>query len=1147
MPRSSILWATVFTFALVTFAASPTKADDVYGRIRGTVTDPSGAVIAGARITATNIDTGISKSVDSTSDGSYEFLQLAAPATYRLTVARVGFQTFEAQNIHLELNQIYVLNPALQVGAVTQKITVEATPAQVETTSMQLGATLASNTVVDLPLNGRNWVQLQATLPGVVAGSDRFGSQPNFASSGSRSQANDFRVNGTDANDITLNNPLIIPSPDAIAEVRVITNTINPEYGRNGGAILNATTKSGTNKFHGDGFEFYRDTSLNTRNFFREDATVFHQNQYGGTVGGPIKKDKSFFFFSYQGTRNRRPQPGESGTAVVFTPAQRNGFFPDLATSTGTSPIPLVGENGNTFPAGTAYSKIFPTGHIPAADINSVSANLLTKYVPLPNLGANIFSFNPTETQTDNQYLFRVDHNFSQKDTVWAYGFINPNNTIDPISFNGGVLPGFGEIDPSRVQHYTLTWNHTFNGSMLNEVRFGYNRFNFKASEPQTKLLPSSLGFTGISPQSPADASAPFISIPTLFSLGFSIFGPQPRISNTYELTDNFSKIVGRHTLKFGFDMRRAQVFNPFLGRNNGLFNFQGGGTFSTHDPGADFLLGIPDSYLQESGNVIDARTQTYYTYAQDQFKLRSNLTLTYGVGWEVDTPIVQLHNGGIDLNCFRPGEQSAVFPTAPVGLVFPGDKGCTSSGYFNHPAHFGPRFGFAYSPGSSGKTSIRGGLGIYYNRPEEELTLENLGAPPFFLASTGIGDVGGSPSFANPFTDISTGKSIPNKFPFTLPQKGSAIDFTQFEPFSINVFDPNTTIPYSMNYSLTVERQLKGDVILSVAYVGLQGRKLTGVYELNPAGQHGANPVCLATPGCNAFNLSSAAPQSFRYPQVNSLGQLIFGSIGQIGTYVNSNYSSLQVSADKHLAHGLQFRAVYTWSHSLDDGSSFEDLGSGFRASDPFNRHNDYGDSIYDARQRFVLSYTYAIPSVRHFNAFERVPSRLTDGWRMTGITTFQSGFPISLFDSSLSSLTCNASFSFYGCADRPDAIAPPKLFDPRTGQFGTGANLVDHLFFSPASFVVPPAGRLGNSGRNFFHGPGINNFDFALFKDTKLTESTRVEFRAEFFNLFNHTQFNPVEQVNGVIGDSSSPSFGRVLGAQSSRVIQLGAKLYF
>jgi hypothetical protein len=261
----------------------------------------------------------------------------------------------------------------------------------------------------------------------------------------------------------------------------------------------------------------------------------------------------------------------------------------------------------------------------------------------------------------------------------------------------------------------------------------------------------------------------------------------------------------------------------------------------------------------------------------------------------------------------------------------------------------------------------------------------------------------------------------------------------------------------------------------------------------------------------------------------------------------VNSNYNALQVSAEKHLSHGLQFRAAYTWSHSLDDGSSFEDLGSGFRASDPFNRHNDYGDSIYDARQRFVLSYTYNIPSVRHFSAFQRIPSRLTDGWRMTGITTFQSGFPISLYDSSDNSDTCNASFTFYGCPDRPNAVAPPMILNPRTGTAATPPNVVSNVYFSPASFPAQSPGVLGNSGRNFFHGPGINNFDFALFKDTRVTESKMLELRFEFFNLFNHTQFNPVEQVNGVIADANAPNFGAVLGALSSRVIQLGAKFYF
>ncbi|HLY61962.1 MAG TPA: carboxypeptidase regulatory-like domain-containing protein [Terriglobia bacterium] len=1151
MHKMQVLKISILGSLIFLFSANLALADELYGKIRGTISDPSGALMAGMKVTATNVDTGISTTVTSASDGSYEFLQLVAPAAYTVSAERAGFKTSHAKNIHLNLNQTYVLAIVMELGEVSQQVNVEASTAQVETTSMQLGATLTSSSVTDLPLNGRNWVTLQTTLPGVVAGSDRFAGNANFSTSGSRTQANSYLVNGTDANDLTLNNPLIIPSPDAIAEVRVITNTINPEYGRNGGAVLNAETKSGTNKFHGDGFEFFRDTSLNTRNYFRNDATVFHQNQYGGTVGGPIKKDKTFFFFSYQGTRNRRPQPGQPGTSTVFTQDQRNGIFSDLATSSGVSPFPLVGENGTTFKAGTPYSTIFPTGHIPAADLNPVSVNLTNKFVPLPNTGTNLFSFNPTETQTTDQYITRIDHNFSNKDSIFGYWFIEPNKTLDPISFLGGDLPGFGETDNQNAQHYTLAWNHTFNGSTLNEVRLGYNRFNFHAVNPTTPVLPSSVGFTGINPQDPQGAGVPFVNLTGFFSLGFSVDGPQPRISNTYQLTDNFSKIVGRHTLKFGFDFRPSQVENPFFFNNNGSFTFAGGGTFSSGDPGADFLLGIPDSYSQSSGGFIDARTKTYYLYAQDQFKFRPNLTLTYGTGWEVDTPLQDKFNGGLAVNCFRPGEQSTVFPTAPAGLVFPGDPGCNSAGGVTTKyGHFAPRIGFAWSPKGSSKTSIHGGYGIYYNRTEEELALENLQAPPFSVSSAGIGDQGGSPSFINPFADINTGNAIPNKFPFTPAKPGSPVNFSLFEPFSLNVFDPNFSVPYSENYNLTVERELPGQMILSVAYVGLVGHKLTSVSEQNPAGSEFGNPICAATPGCNSFNSFATAPQSFRYPQTNANGVLVFGSVGQQGTFVNSNYNSLQVSLDKHLSRGLQFRAAYTYSHSLDNGSSFEDFGSGLRASDPFNRQNDYGDSGFDARNRFVLNYVYDIPSVRRFGAFARVPARLVEGWKISGITTFQSGFPISVYDGGFRSFECDAAFSFYGCFDRPNVVGPVQTLNPRTSSVANqlrGLGSQNSYFFNPNAFALEALGTQGNAGRNFFHGPGIDNTDISLSKDTSITDSTRLELRFELFNAFNHTQFNPVQISGGANGNSNSINFGRILGAQGSRVAQLGAKIYF
>jgi hypothetical protein len=602
-------------------------------------------------------------------------------------------------------------------------------------------------------------------------------------------------VNGTDANDLPLNAPQVILSPDAIGEVNLITNTINPEYGRNGGAILNATTKSGTNGFHGDAFDFYRDTGLNTRNFFSTNKTIFHQHQFGGTIGGPIKKDKAFFFFSYQGTRTRQPESTTDcgtctpGSSTVFTPAERTGNFSADGPFTGTSAFPLVGENGTTFPAGTSYSAIFPTGHIPTVDLNTVAVNLTNKYVPLPNAGTNLYEFNPVRKQSLNQYVSRVDANVRSKDSIFGYWFIEPNARQVTTPFYGGDLPGFGQTSYARTQQYTLSWTHTFGPTTVNEARFGYQRLYYLAVRPANPILPSAVGFTGINPQNATQAGVPYISVTGLFALGFSQFGPQPRVDQTYQVTDNLSKVTGRHTLKFGFQMRRSQVYNPFFSDNNGNFTFGGAGTYTTGLPGADFLLGIPDSYVQSNGGVINARTQTYYTYAQDQLKLRPNLTLTYGVGWQVDTPITDLFNGGVAINALRPGVQSKVFPTAPTGLLYPGDPGINSAGYNTKWAHFSPRFGFAWSPGSSGKTSVRGGFGIYFNRTEEELTLQNLTDPPFSVTSTGIGDALGSPAFATPYTDINTGRSIPNKFPFSAPKPGTPIDFSSlFGPLTLNV-----------------------------------------------------------------------------------------------------------------------------------------------------------------------------------------------------------------------------------------------------------------------------------------------------------------------------------------------------------------------
>ncbi|MGD1156838.1 MAG: carboxypeptidase-like regulatory domain-containing protein [Terriglobia bacterium] len=1174
----------LFIFALLLgfLTATPAKGIEVYGRIRGVVTDPSGAVIAGATVTVTNVATGVSTTVPSGADGYYEAPQLVAPGTYQVVVAATGFKEFQASGIPLHVGQIYVLNVQLEVGALTQRVTVEAAPVQVEKTSMQLGATLTGTQIVDLPLNGRNWVQLQQTLPGVVAAADARG---NYATNGSQPDQNSYLVNGIDSNDLPLNTPLVIPSPDAIAEVQMVTNTINPEYGRNSGAIMNAVTKSGTNQFHGSGFDFYRDTGLDARNFFQPTSVIFHQHQFGGTIGGPIWRHHTFFFFSYQGTRNRSPQAG--GTTTVLTQDQLGGTWgaggvggdcaidQTINPATGEpnetvancphSPSAMVGDANSPCavgspmcPGGTPYGNVydvntgalvatglFSTGTIPTANFNALSTSLLSKFVPPPNSGTE-YDFNPVITGVTDQYMTRIDENISSKDALWGSWLWQRNPTTDTLPFTGANLPGFPEVDQRHIQNYSLTWNHTFGASTLNEARIGYTRFNFGAVLPVDVVDPKSVGFTGITVQDPTKSSWPVIAVTGYFTLGFSTNGPQPRLDQTYQVDDNFTKISGRHTFKMGFDTRRMQVYNPFANSLSGSYIYGGTGKYSTGNAGADFELGIPDSYTQGGGDIINARGREYYFYFQDQFKIRKNLTLTYGTGWQVDTPTIDIYHNNHAMTAFRPGQQSTVFSGAPTGYMFQGDAGVNATGTTKY-GHFGPRFGFAWSPGSSGKWAIRGGYGIYFNRELEEQTLQFLASPPFSLSSTGAAACAGSPGFANPFADVATGAQCPNPFP--VPSSPSSdVDFSPYLPMFLYAVDPNTTVPYSQNFNLTVERQLSENTILTAAYVGALGRKEVILRELNP----GLNPSgCAADPDCvaNRTFQGLANPENFQYDPYTFLG------IGNNQTTGISNYNSLQVVFNHHMSHGLELGSIYSWSHAMDNGSGFENSGFGgggfggygsLRATNPFNQTQyNYGPSEYDATHRFAVSYTYLIPPIHQFDNW--AAKRFVEGWRMSGGTIFQSGFPLDVVDSSFRSLSCWA-YTWTACWDVPDVGSAPQYADPRSSSFTntvtrSGLSANNHYLFDPNTFVRAPIGVQGNAGRNPLRGGGINNFDWALFKDTHITESTRLELRFEFYNLFNHTQFNP----SGVSTNINSSNFGRILAARDPRLIQLAAKFYF
>ena len=1150
--RKSFKWGVVLFSLLCSFTL---HADDLAARIRGTVTDPSSATVPGAEVVATNTETKVSAKLTTTGDGTFQFLSLPV-GTYDVTVSKAGFRTLTTKHIVLQLNEVRELPVSLQLGQPTETVQVEAAPVQVETTVTQMGAVMTGETINDLPLLNRAWISLEQLIPGVVAGSDRFGTSYAYATNGSEAQQNSFLINGADSMDLRLNTPLITPSPDAIGEFNLIDSTINPEYGRNSGAILNAILKSGSNEFHGTAFEFYRDTFLNTHNFFQSTTPIFHQNQFGGVLTGPIVKEKLFFMLSYQDTRNRAPDTNQTTTAVpVFSNAQRSGFFPDIASSTTPSATPLVASNGATMAAGTPYNVLFPTGQIPVADFNPISAMLLNKYIPQATLPGNLFAYNPVQTRDQEQGIARIDYNASAKDTLWGSMFIQHDPVIHSLPFLGSNLPGFGEQDTSWTAHLVGAWTHTINPTTLNEVRLSYVRFNYNNTAPLNPALPSSFGFSGINPEFPSSASMPYIQVTGFFNLGFSPYGPQPVINNTYQLDDNFSKVHGKHTMKFGFDGRRYQVYNPYEAQNSGEFQFGGSGTYSTGDAGADFLLGLPDTYIQSSGGVQDFRTYELYAYAQDSWKIKRNLTLNYGTGYQVDTPLNNKHFNGLDNNCFFPGQQSIIYPTAPLGLLFPGDKGCTTSGYHGHYDHFAPRFGFAYSPdwgrlSGKGKLVIRGGFGIYFNRNEEELGLQQLSAAPFSVTNFGVGNIGGSPSFANPYKDVSTGQLAPNPFPFVPARPGSAVDFSQFEPFSMNTSNPNSTSPYSMNFNLNVQRELPGSMILQIGYVGAQGRHLNIVYEGNPISPAG-QAACAASTAC----IGDRANQHVDYPThaLYAPGN-VFASVGTQATVGVSSYNSMQISLNKRISHGLSFQASYTWSHSIDDTSGYEDSGAApglLRTADPYNLGLSRGDSAFDARQRFVFSYTWAIPSASKYwnNLFAR---EVLDGWKLAGITTLQGGFPITIFDSGFRSLSCDA-LVYYACWDTPNVTGTPTTYNVRnsvlvnTAKNPANTAAKNDYYFNPNAFGLEPIGQLGNEGRNNFHGPGINNTDLSLIKDVKLPkESQKLEMRLETFNTFNHSQFLFSSNVLAY-SDINSSNFGRALSARSGRIVQLGLKFYF
>ena len=1229
----------VLFFLAVAGVVRPALAQTT-GSIRGSVSDPSGLVILGAQITATIEETHVTRLTRTNEAGDYEFPALPV-GQYTLQVAAAGFKTFVQSGIEVTLGHVVVVNPQLALGAVTQVITTQATAPLVETTSTQLGAVMTSRAVTELPLNARDTYQLLQLQPGVQSqtgaglfyGSDNTGS---VSVNGGRGRSNNFMVNGGDANDQFANLPAVQPSPDTIQEFRVLTNTFDAEFGRNSGSVVNVVTKSGTNDFHGDLYEFFRNQVLNARGFFDTARPDFKQNQFGGTLGGPIKKDRTFFFGSYEGRRIR--QGTSSDVVTVPTGAERSGDFsgdqgfnftgmlqddnvanilnsrPGCAAALG-GPVPLPSANGGSVP----YSSVFPSSVIPPACFDPTALDLMNQYVPAANVGSNQYQSVPTSSLRQDQFTAKIDHQINPHQQLYGYYYFTDRSSFQPFSFfqaAGANVPGFGADYTERDQQVNLTHTWVISPTTVNEFRASFFRegqakldapVNTNLVEDSCKTVPASQCFSdpndpslGITPNLGKNVEGvPFITVSGGFVIGNNFEGQLPQFGNTYQFSDNLSRVVGSHTLKFGADVRRQQ-FNQLLYYNvNGNYSFFGGGK---NDPALadangnenllpNYLLGLPDAYSQGSAQLEAVRSSSIYLYAQDSWKMRSNFTVNYGLRWELNTP---LHDRFNRLQTFRPGQATTVYPCQlsaasaqslgvgsgptscnpgdpgasvfPLGLVVPGDKGVPPGLTQTYYKSFAPRIGLAWSPGGSGKTSVRTGFGLFYN-PVEQLVLEQFSGEPPFGGSTSLSE----PLFNTPF-EGQDGSIAPNPFHGILnPTPGQPVDWSLFRPILLyGQFLPRQRSQYAEQYNLTLQRQIGNDIVAQVAYVGSQGHRLLVTRDLNysdaqtcldldtilgagtcapfgedglftvPAGAipsgvtlhlpYGSVPT-VTGPNNPAITLVGLRPYSSPLCQPTTGvgcppdGVPVFSSIFAQDTITNSNYNSLQASLERHFLKGLQLELAYTWSKSFDYGSSFEDI------LNPLDSHRSYSLSQFDARQRLVFSYVWQLP-VPEFHA---VAGKLADGWSLSGIATFQSGFPIRVFSSADQELENSFGFLLPG---EPDLVGRFRSLDPR----GPG-----HLAFDTSVFATPRLGTIGSSPRTLCCGPGIDNVDFALLKDATLSERSRLQFRAEFFNILNHAQFENPSAAPGASGDFASSTFGQVVQARDPRLIQFALKVIF
>jgi hypothetical protein len=1086
---------------LVFLCVGLTRAQFTTARLSGVVSDTSGGVIPGATVIVKEELTGYTQTVTTGAAGEYLFPSLPI-GTYELTASMSGFSKYVQKGIVLAVGQAATQNVRLGVGTVTQQVVVNANAALVTTDSPTVGTLIDQKDVIGLPLNGRDVQQLVFLAPGATDVTSHycaanceggvFPSEQYAKVNGAGANGVNYQMDGVDYNDTYINTNVPFPNPDAIEEFNLLTGNMSANYGNAIGGVVNVVTKSGSNKISGDVFEFLRNNAFDARDYFATLVNPLHQNQFGGSIGGPILKNRLFYFGSYQGTRFSTAQNGQ----IAFVPnaAERSGDFSDLLPGT-----QLVNPN-----TGAPYLN----NNIPVSPI----ATYILSQVPLPNAPDDELNFNGgSDIQTTDEYLGKIDWNVGKHHLSGRYF---QNSYTDPIFVppSSDLLQLRGDAEHLILKNVGIVDIYTISPSFLLNSYFGYNSENGNT----LSSAPFNMAQAGVKMAQPPDlggGNSPVlnVSVGGEFTLPGTPYGVWNRGDQSLREIATWTK--GTNELQFGGEIIRIRLPMGNEYQENGIFNFTNDLTGSNM---ADFELGAVSEFTQGGGVYLNFTGYKESFFVQDNWKAFPRLTLNGGFRWD---PFFPYKDSEGRVACFVPGAQSKRFPNAPPDLIFGGDNhdaGCPTSSIYSNKSNFGPRLGFAYQVTEDGKTSVRGGAGYYYEPPNTVAFEDVVGVPPFApivnFTDVTLADPYGSAGVANPF---------PAQFGPTNP--GSNATFPSDISFS-QIFDRHFRLPMVFSYNLTFERGVGQDWMLRLSYVGNNGHHLNGtgdqengLLQLNPA---------IYIPGQSTENNTQ---QRRVYPD--------YGSIGSINSGVDSNYNGAQITMEKRLTHGFSFLTNFTWAKALDD---YAPIGSGnLTNSCSCGRYFDYGPSDDDLSKTFKINGDYTIPRAN----LPAAAGRIVNGWELTAIADWNTGYPFTIFSG------YDNSFSAMG-SDRADlTVASANEANLSTGR--SHAAEVNE-WFNVNDFAPNAIGTFGDTGKNVLRGPRYFDTDLAAVKTTKLTERASLEFRAEFYNAFNNVNFgNPDNfltdpgfgQITGSAGSSSSNTYGTA----QPRIIQFGAKVSF